>query len=150
MLIIIVALLLLFNNLALPFFIINSKISYLWVIFLGMIDALSMIVPGLSGTAFYLMLGSYSFVLNLFSNPFQDILASFCFCLGFGISFVIFTKLFNYLLKKYNHQTWVIIFSFILFSLLEFFLQIPFSFSNIFSGFCFIFLGFILALLTPS
>ncbi len=150
MLIIIVAFLLLFNNLALPFFIINSKISYLWVIFLGMIDALSMIVPGLSGTAFYLMLGSYSFVLNLFSNPFQDILASFCFCLGFGISFVIFTKLFNYLLKKYNHQTWVIIFSFILFSLLEFFLQIPFSFSNIFSGFCFIFLGFILALLTPS
>ena len=47
---------------------ITNRLSYLWIVFLGMIDALSMIIPGLSGTAIYLMLGSYSFILNLFNS----------------------------------------------------------------------------------
>ena len=49
------------KNISLPNFVIKMNIDYLWVIILGVLDAISMIIPGLSGTALYVMLGSYKF-----------------------------------------------------------------------------------------
>lgn len=143
--------LLLTSSISLPIFTISSNLSYIWIIMLGMIDALSMIIPGLSGTAIYLMLGSYSFILNLFSNPFENILASFCFIIGFVLTFLLLAKLLNYLFKKSNHLTWLVIISFILYSLIMFLIKIPFtfSFSNFLEAFFFILLGFIVVLMTP-
>ena len=143
--------LLLTSSISLPTFEINSNLSYLWIIMLGMIDALSMIIPGLSGTAIYLMLGSYSFILNLFSNPIENILASSCFIIGFILAFLLLAKLLNYLFKKANHLTWLVIISFILYSLIMFLMEIPFTFNlaNILLAIFFILLGFILVLMTP-
>ena len=139
------------SNIELSNFAINSNWSYLWIVFLGMIDALSMIIPGLSGTALYLMLGSYNFILSLFSNPFKNILASLSFLIGFIFSFLLLAKLLNYLFKKNYHFTWVMIMAFILFSLITFFGQIPlmFNVSLIIEAIIFIILGIFLALLTP-
>ena len=143
--------LLLTSSISLPTFKINSNLSYLWIILLGMIDALSMIIPGLSGTAIYLMLGSYSFILNLFSNPLENILGSFCFIIGFILAFLLLAKLLNYLFKKVNHLTWLVIISFILYSLIMFLIEIPFTFNftNILLAIFFILLGLILVLMTP-
>ena len=140
--------LILSSKIMLPIFKISNNLSYLWIIFIGMIDALSMIIPGLSGTALYLMLGSYSFILELFSNPFNNILASCCFAIGFLVSFLLLAKLINYLLNKHSHITWIVIISIILFSLIEFIYQIPFNGSIILAIF-FILLGIFLVLLTP-
>ena len=43
---------------------------YLYVMLLGGIDAITSIVPGVSGTAIFMMLGSYEFVLTILGNPF--------------------------------------------------------------------------------
>ena len=121
----------------------------MWILFLGVIDALSMIIPGLSGTAIYLMLGSYSFVLNLFSNPLSNILATICFIIGFILAFLLLAKLLDYLFKKNNHLTWLVIFAFILYSLIIFGSEIPFNSSSIIMAIFFIVAGIILVLLTP-
>ena len=141
--------LILSSKIMLPIFKISNNLSYLWIIFLGMIDALSMIIPGLSGTAIYLMLGSYSFVLNLFSNPLSNILATICFIIGFILAFLLLAKLLDYLFKKNNHLTWLVIFAFILYSLIIFGSEIPFNSSSIIMAIFFIIAGIILVLLTP-
>jgi len=40
----------------------------LYVILIGFIDALTMIIPGISGTATFMLMGCYDFFLSIFSN----------------------------------------------------------------------------------
>ena len=40
----------------------------LYVILIGFIDALTMIIPGISGTATFMLMGCYEFFLSIFSN----------------------------------------------------------------------------------
>ncbi|MBR2055437.1 MAG: DUF368 domain-containing protein, partial [Mycoplasmataceae bacterium] len=46
----------------------NNMVGYLLTIVIGFIDAVTMIVPGVSGTAIFMILGVYEFVLILFSK----------------------------------------------------------------------------------
>ncbi len=139
-------------NINLPSFTINSNKSYLWIFFLGGIEALSMIIPGLSGTAIFLMLGSYTFILNFFANPFANLLITFLFCLGFILIFIIMTKIMAKTFYKYPKQTWLVIFCFIIYSLLEFILAIPFSYSlkDFFLFLILFILGYLIGYLLPS
>lgn len=65
-----------------------SFFSCLFILGLGFLDAATMIIPGVSGTALFIMLGSYAFVLNLFSNPFENIVFTSLF--GFGMILGVF------------------------------------------------------------
>ncbi len=145
-------LIILTSKVSLNEFIITSNKSYIWVFILGMIDAISMIIPGLSGTAIFLMLGSYTFILNLFSNPFNDIVSLIAFSLGFIIALLILINLLNYLFKKHPKITWNIILIFIIYSISLLFMQIPwtFHFFSIIDA-CFFFLvGLLTTLLVPN
>ena len=139
------------KNISLPNFVIKMNIDYLWVIILGVLDAISMIIPGLSGTALYVMLGSYPFVLNLLSNPLENIWASCCFAFGFVLAFFLIAKLLNYLFQNYFKVSWLVIAGFIIYSLGMFWLNIPFeeSFSAILLTIGFILLGFLVVLWAP-
>lgn len=150
--IIIISLTIVFQKITFPEFTITSNSSYLWIFFLGMVDAFSMIVPGLSGTALFLMLGSYTYILKLFANPFQDILAISCFLIGFIFCFLLMAKLLQYLFKHHERKTWVVIFSFILFSFWELLLQIPFTFNFflILEGILAILIGFLIIQWLPE
>ena len=45
----------------------------LYVILIGFIDALTMIIPGISGTATFMLMGCYDFFLSIFSPAFFNI-----------------------------------------------------------------------------
>ena len=102
----------------------NTIFDYLYIIFLGFLDALTTIVPGISGTATFMMLGSYEFILKLFGNPFSNILYCILFGIGLISGVLIMIKVINYCFKKYPSQTWTIILGFLFSSILSLSLKI--------------------------
>lgn len=95
----------------------NSKMK---IILFGFIDATTMIIPGISGTAIFVLLGCYPFILELFSgiplNLLQEPIYYFAFGLGFGVLLV--SKLLNYCFLHYRDGTYRVIFCFALVSIL--------------------------------
>ena len=104
----------------------NSIIHYLYLILLGGIDAFTSIVPGISGTAIFMMLGSYEFVLSVLANPFSILFLSFLSSAG-GTVFTCY--LMYYLFQKWKNETQVVILAFSLSSLLMIFLNVCSSIS---------------------
>lgn len=86
--------------------------GYLYTIFLGFIDALTMIVPGISGTAIFILLGVYDFILNLFSNPFSLFIVFFGVGLLLGI--IIVSKVIDYLFRNFKDKCYLFILGLIL------------------------------------
>ena len=76
-----------------------------------------MIVPGVSGTALFMMLNCYTFVMNLFSNLFNQIYFSIIFGIGVIIGIFFTSLLMNYLFKKYSEVVHLIILGFTISSL---------------------------------
>lgn len=99
-------------------------VSYIFIFFLGMIDAFSMVIPGISGTALFLMLGSYSFVLKLLSNPFSQIF--YCLLFGGGLVLGVFlaSRLVGYCYRKCRNQFSIIIYGFLWSSLFAMFFMV--------------------------
>ncbi len=84
--------------------------------FLGFIEAFTTIIPGISSTAIYISLGVYDFYLNLFTNFFSIQFIVFFTNLIIGI--FITSKIVSYLLRKYRRQTYIVIFVFLILSIL--------------------------------
>ncbi len=99
-------------------FILNNK---LYIALLGFIDAMSSIIPGISGTAIYMLLNSYQIVLNIMANPFS---INFLFYLG-GLmgGIILICYLMAYLLKKHKNMTSIIILGLMVSSLIKLFLD---------------------------
>ena len=95
---------------------INLKDSLI-VVSIGFLDAFTMIVPGVSGTALFMMLNCYTFVMNLFSNLFNQIYFSIIFGIGVIIGIFFTSLLMNYLFKKYREVVHLIILGFTISSL---------------------------------
>ena len=85
----------------------NNLSGYLFVILLGFLDALTMIIPGISGTALFMIIGVYEFILLLFSNPFSIFIIFFI--IGLIIGIILVSKLMNYCFKNYYKQIYLII-----------------------------------------
>ena len=87
---------------------------------LGIIESLSSIIPGISGTAIYMSLGVYDMILDFFGNIFNPIYAKFGFLFGMGIltGTIIIAKIITYLLKNYKVQTYFAILGFMVYSVL--------------------------------
>ena len=92
-----------------------SFFTYFWM---GVIEAFSTIIPGLSGTAIYLSLGWYEEILKLFSElmtfPFEKIIP---FGLGLGLSAIFLLRVIQILLERYPHLLYSAITGFFLSSL---------------------------------
>lgn len=113
------------NRLKLPEFTPNDTFFSLgYIVFLGFIDALTTVLPGISGTATFMMLGSYTFVLTLFSNPFSNIFYCILFGIGLVAGIFLMIKVVNYCFSKYKHMTWVCIIGFLFSSILSLVLKI--------------------------
>lgn len=104
------------NNSLSNFYFNGSLIHYFYLIFLGMIDALTSIVPGISGTAIFMLLGSYELVLNILGNPINIMFLIYSLGMIFGIIFT--SYLMNYLLKNKREETYSLIFAFMISSIL--------------------------------
>ena len=87
---------------------------------MGIIESISMIIPGISGTAIFISLGVYEKMLNLFINyNFYNIIV---FLLGFLITSFILLKIVSYLFFKYKKETYSIILGFLFASIILMFI----------------------------
>lgn len=125
----------------------SSFISYFYVFFLGIIDAVCMVLPGISATATYVSLGSYTYILNLMAYPFSHLQELFLFIAGTIIGVLIMVKIIAWCFKNYCETTWLLILLFLLSSLYFFYLKIlPFlNSSNLLALILFTFLGYEIA-----
>lgn len=98
----------------------NTFSNNFYVFLLGFIDAATMVIPGISGTAIFLLLGSYSFVLELFaslSNLSFYFVPLIFFGLGLFVGVILVSKFMNYALQYKKKETYLCIFGFALSSI---------------------------------
>ncbi len=102
----------------------NTFSKNILVFIFGFIDAAAMVIPGISGTAIFLLLGCYSYVLELFSSVYNifnfdvNFIPMVCFALGILIGIIIVSKIMNYMLKQHKKNTYLCIVGFAISSIL--------------------------------
>lgn len=107
--------------------IINSNFVYIYLIILGLIDAISMVFPGISGTAIFMLLDSYEFILKVYSELQIEYL--FFFAIGLAVGILISIKMVAYFLKNHEILFYKIISYFSFYSVLLLFINL-FDFIN--------------------
>ena len=78
---------------------INISINYFTIFFLGILESITMILPGVSGTALFMYLNIYQYILGLMSTI---TLNSIIFITGIIIGFILFSKVISIILLKYK------------------------------------------------
>jgi len=81
---------------------IKLSINISTIILLGFVEAFTSIVPGISGTAIFINLGIYDYVLENIGNMNFNFLIFYA--LGILIGLIIFSKLINILIQKHNTE----------------------------------------------
>ena len=90
----------------------NNLLHFLLFILIGFIDALTMIIPGISGTAILMMIGVYKELLISLSNIFSNISTIMPFGIGISIGIIFTVKLVDYLFNNYKSKTYSAILGF--------------------------------------
>ena len=85
---------------ALNYFKINITINISTIIIFGIIESFTSIVPGISGTAIFINLGVYDYILKNISTLNINFLPFYI--LGILVGLIVFTKIINILIEKYN------------------------------------------------
>lgn len=86
--------------------------NYLILIVIGIIDAATMIIPGISGTAVLMLLGFYEATLDFFASlgNINLLMSNIKFVVSYAVGLLIggiaFVKLMEFLLKKHNTKTY--------------------------------------------
>ena len=100
----------------------NTIMDNLLVFIFGFVDAATMVIPGISGTAIFLLLGCYQFVLDLFSSLHTvftgNLICYIMFGLGLGMGILIVSKIMNYVLIYLKKETYLFIVGFAVSSIL--------------------------------
>ena len=117
----------------------------------GVLDAISTIIPGLSGTSLLMMVGYYEIIIDAFASVLSTHFFSvayilFPFLLGLVLGIVMLAKALKYLFQNYKNIMKITIVGFLIFSLLMLFKNVflvIYSY-EIVSMLIFLFLGFIL------
>lgn len=119
-------------------------------LFIGFIDAATMVIPGISGTAILMLLGLYEVAIGLFasidsiSNIFLNLSSLIPYGCGLGIGILIVSFFMNYMFTHHDGLTYYGIFGFqvsaILSILLEI-LQYGYTSSQLLLGLLFLILG---------
>lgn len=91
--------------------------NFVIIFMLGIIDAITMIVPGISGTALFMMLNCYHFIMDLFSNLFSKIYFTITFGIGVIIGILITGYIMNKLLTNHKEKVHLVILGFTISSL---------------------------------
>lgn len=88
---------------------VNANHLLLFVFVAGMISFCAMILPGISGAFMLLLLGQYTFMLNVVrditSFNFSKLPFAFIYGIGGIVGLLIFSNLLSYLFKKYRGET---------------------------------------------
>lgn len=129
----------------------NDLLNFVYFVFIGFIDALTMIVPGISGTATLMMLGAYEKVIEMYSNIFNfsamldNIKILFPYITGIGIGIIVTVKLINFLFKYYKEKTYSAIIGFSFSTIVLMFIKCFntfYTFFDLIMAFLMFFIGF--------
>lgn len=107
----------------------NELINLLLFFIIGFIDALTMIIPGISGTAVMMILGCYNLLLNFLSSLtsmeaiFSNIFKVIPYLLGIVLCVIILSKVMTYLFDKKKEYMYCGILGFTLSSVLTLFFE---------------------------
>lgn len=122
-----------FGNVSTNYILTGNFIDYIMFFIGGIVEIFSSIVPGISGTALFMLMGMYDNILMLFSNMlnFSFVISNMMLYISYGIgmmiSFIVFSILISYLLKRYRRLFDTIVFGLSISSIL---LLIIMTFSN--------------------
>ena len=101
----------------------NYMSKFIFFIIIGIIDAICMIIPGLSGTAILMMIGCYKMLIEVLSNLtniitiVDNIKIIIPFLIGVSIGIYLTTKLAQYLFQNHKTKTYNIIYGLLLSSI---------------------------------
>ena len=123
----------------------NSPLIY---IFMGMVESLTTVIPGISGTAIFMALGWYEKLLAIFEQviSFNFNMHIILFLIGFIISTIMISKLITFLFEKYKPLAYSGVLAFMIASLVimgEKALVSEFSFLEFILGIIFFIVGFL-------
>ena len=132
----------------------NNKIlnvpNYLMPISVGIITALSIVVPAFSASTFYLLLDKYEYVINSLktASSISDLLVIVVFILSLLLALILISKLIYYLIKKYRAYAYTIICALMASSVVIAILEVghfTINFVNIFTSILTFLWGYLLA-----
>jgi putative membrane protein len=132
----------------------NTFLNFFYYIFVGLVDAFTMVVPGISGTATLMMIGAYDKLMNMFSNVLNlkyiidNFLIILPYCIGMSVGLLLTIKLINYLFKNYKNITYNIIVGFSISTIVIMFmkcLNTNYNFINLIIAFLMLILGLYLS-----
>ena len=143
-----------FNIILLPFLFTNNAFSFNQSIntyfLIGIIDSITMIVPGISGTAVLLTFDLYDELLALFSNLF--LLENYKYILSYGIGLImagfITIKIIDFLFKRYKRETYTAILGLSCSSIILLIKDVfatPYPLSLLYISFIFLIIGFLIS-----
>lgn len=121
----------------------NIELNLFSIIIVGIIEALTTIIPGISGFAIFSSLGIYKKLLKIVST-FEFPLFLF-FILGIIIGVIMFAKLIYYVLNKFKYESYYTIFGLSISTsliILKETLSHPYNFSNISLGLVLLLIGY--------
>lgn len=134
--------------------VIKTETNIIILFFLGFIEAFTMIVPGISGTAILMLFGYYDLIILRFSQIFNimQIGETIKFFIPFGLSMLlgvyIMSKIINFCMKRYYEKTHCVIIGLILSSiylLLIDILKFDVNSITIFLGVLLLFMGYLIS-----
>lgn len=133
--IIILLIILNLNNFS-KFIFMGSLKDYITIFIIGFIDALAMVIPGISGTSIFIIMGYYDFILEIFSSIPNILFNSPSIIITFGAGTVIGIFIFSYimdvLMRKHSNITYTIITGFVMVSIYYLLINTISKISNIF------------------
>ncbi len=98
-------------------------LKYLILILAGFIAAVALILPGISVSYMFLVLGMYEDLMHALNT--LDVLYLIPMAIGLGLGIILTTKVLENMMTRYPHATYMIILGFLLGSLAETFPGIP-------------------------
>lgn len=94
----------------------NNFLDFIVFFISGILEAIGTVVPGVSGTALLMVMGTYSTIINSIGN-FDNIKILIPFIFGFVIGVIIIVKTINYLFKKCKNKVYAFVLGILLSSI---------------------------------
>lgn len=120
-----------------------SITGYITLLLVGAIAAVTMVVPGISGSFTLMLIGYYEPILNLvnditsFKNLGPNLILIFIFMLGVFIGIIFISKIIEWCLKHYKRETYYAIIGFVLSSIISVIYEVskfPFNLTHLIIG----------------
>lgn len=101
----------------------DGIIGFLILVLAGFVAAVALILPGISVSYMFLVLGMYEDLMNAVSS--LDVLYLLPMAIGLGLGIILTTRILENMMKKFPHATYMVILGFLLGSLKEAFPGVP-------------------------